>query len=1691
MRARRRLGLLLLGAALAACGSEEGAQVAQGQDNVVRGTVSKGPLQGATVNFFAVDVAGNPTGGALVSPVTTDATGAFRVSGLPLNVPILVQTSGGNYLDESDPETDPALRRRITFGPTEQLRAVLPATAAAPAGGRTMAITPYSMALYKKAFVQAAGSNFANVYDAVHVQAQSAFGFDPILTIPADPITGAGGSPEYALLLGAAALTINKIALTGTPEHIPAYADVIAFVDDFADGRLDAANLDEMIRRFRNNNIGVYSGIDTPFVDEAALSLPANVPNTGGTRFLPFRDASGNLKVIDPRVGLASITQVATGVPEHNDANPGNYQTLFAADVDGGTDQATNIRHARAAFIRAGQVFVVNLDTGAAPTPVATSITDACGFFGTGEDIAAPDNSTLFIKTSGGDACGNANDLPRALLGLSPSAIVVDAPNLQEVRGLHSATGALIGHLALFGTSQSDGTSVKRCDTSFNCATTVATLAAGGGNFNFMREKGFSLFYLAFRDTDDPGTRLYRYDAGSGVLSAPLHDFTGNTHDGTSDASHFYFPNGNALYRVGHLDTTSQLLVTMPAGDQIEDMELTASRAVFEARNASGFTNVYSVVKGGGPSTPLLARALSANESARLAYADAGGRVFLDASVDSGGTRTAESSAQVLADGSGFTELADSTYAGGTRVTSFNLEAMDDLPALRLLRARHAPTGPGSSDDTLETIDPATGTVVSSPGVLSAVIRFDGVNGDGVGRYMAIETASAGDGLHNVHLIDTQAVGITNVSSSAGEENWVFFENDGQQPPGNGPPSAANDGYAATEDTPLTTSAPGVLGNDFDPESNPLTAVLDSQPPAGQGSVTLNANGSFTFTPAPNFFGTTSFTYHANDGQANSNVATVTINVFPVNNDPPVASNDSYTASVNTTLNVGAPGVLGNDIDPDGTTPTANAASGSTAQLGTYTLNADGSFTYTPPNSTFTGPDSFPYTAFDGANSSSAATVNITVTANTPPTISDITDQTITEDASTGALAFTVGDAETPAASLTVSGTSSNLTLVPNANIAFGGTGASRTVTVTPAANQSGTATITVTVTDSASGTASDTFLLTVNAAPDAPVANNDAYSTPVNTTLNIAAPGVLANDTDPDGPAPMATAGSGGTPAGGSFTVIADGSFTYTPPAAFAGTDSFTYTATDGALTASATVSITVTGGPAFTYLPYFVDTAQNGGEFAVKSTDFTPPPITVVPTGSATPTSIDRVASTGVVLNADNSINTIFQDRLVFIEGGQLWYSGLRDSDAPATLTRFSSETAANVSCGVNLEELDFDSSRDAWFFYRLPGLDGSCFTADDVTKAAKLSFGTAGGAGSDPITLPPGSNEFPTRFFAPSDLRTLGFLVMDAGKLDFYDPNLQLAGNFVPGGVTSVSRLRGDFNKALVVINNTDGRIVSVSDATTPVPAITAVVYTVQGGFSSNCGANEDATHYYVCEGRFTPSPAGRITSVPKNAIDASGNLIVHDNTINSVFLQGLTDNRVVWQSANELVMLNKSGPPNLQTLTTSVAPGPVMVGATRVFFTESVAGPSYSAVGADESNARIFSGGTASAWVGLGAQIVGQTTSGFVTDRAVRGLLVQGFSNFDTTGVFGSTLRSVDLTEPTVSVPAASVTTFSGSTTDNRDLFIFLNAPTFTGLGALCEKSPGTDCDIVAIDASATPRYQRVTATPATSENPTSE
>ncbi|MBI4913308.1 MAG: C10 family peptidase [Acidobacteria bacterium] len=98
------------------------------------------------------------------------------------------------------------------------------------------------------------------------------------------------------------------------------------------------------------------------------------------------------------------------------------------------------------------------------------------------------------------------------------------------------------------------------------------------------------------------------------------------------------------------------------------------------------------------------------------------------------------------------------------------------------------------------------------------------------------------------------------------------------------PPTAANDAYSMNEDSSLSVPAAGVLANDSDPWGDPLSAGVDTWP--SSGSLSLNANGSFTYTPSLHFVGTDTFTYHASDGRYSSGSATVTITVNAVNHAP-------------------------------------------------------------------------------------------------------------------------------------------------------------------------------------------------------------------------------------------------------------------------------------------------------------------------------------------------------------------------------------------------------------------------------------------------------------------------------------------------------------------------------------------------------------------------------------------------------------------------------------------------------------------------------------------------------------------------------------------------------------------------------------------------------------------------------------
>ncbi|MCU1592283.1 MAG: neuroendocrine convertase 1, partial [Frankiales bacterium] len=187
-------------------------------------------------------------------------------------------------------------------------------------------------------------------------------------------------------------------------------------------------------------------------------------------------------------------------------------------------------------------------------------------------------------------------------------------------------------------------------------------------------------------------------------------------------------------------------------------------------------------------------------------------------------------------------------------------------------------------------------------------------------------------------------------------------------------PVGVDDQYDATQDTPLVVPSPGVLANDTDPPGYGLTAVVATQP--ARGSVTLAADGGFTYVPTAGTSGPDTFTYVADAGGLQSAPATVTIDVAKVNR-PPTAMADSYSTDQDVALSVPAPGLLANDTDPDGDPLTAAVVQSTTH--GTVTVTSGGGFSY-QPGAGYAGPDSFTYTVSDGTATSAPVTVSLTVT---------------------------------------------------------------------------------------------------------------------------------------------------------------------------------------------------------------------------------------------------------------------------------------------------------------------------------------------------------------------------------------------------------------------------------------------------------------------------------------------------------------------------------------------------------------------------------------------------------------------------------------------------------------------------------------------------------------------------------------
>ncbi|MET6998091.1 Ig-like domain-containing protein [Chitinophaga defluvii] len=378
----------------------------------------------------------------------------------------------------------------------------------------------------------------------------------------------------------------------------------------------------------------------------------------------------------------------------------------------------------------------------------------------------------------------------------------------------------------------------------------------------------------------------------------------------------------------------------------------------------------------------------------------------------------------------------------------------------------------------------------------------------------------------------------------------------------NTPPLVLPDNITVTEDVPAVGN---VLTNDLDLEGDALTVSLVTAPV--NGTVVLNADGSFTYTPNANYHGLDSLAYQACDNGAPSycDIAKVFFNVTSVN-DAPIAIRDNITV----TEDVPATGnVLTNDSDPDGNALTASLV---TAPVnGTVVLNADGSLTYTP-NANYNGLDSLIYQVCDNGTPSlcDTATVIFSIGAVNDAPIAIRDNINVTEDIpATGNVLTNDSDPEGDALTASLVTAPVNGTVVLNADGSF---------TYTPNANYHGLDSLIYQVCDNGTPSLCDTatVIFSIGAVNDAPIAIRDN----VTVTEDVPATGnVLTNDSDPDGDA--LTASLVTAPVNGTVVLNADGSFTYTPNANYNGLDSLIYQVCDNgtpSLCDTATVIFNVT---------------------------------------------------------------------------------------------------------------------------------------------------------------------------------------------------------------------------------------------------------------------------------------------------------------------------------------------------------------------------------------------------------------------------------------------------------------------------------------------------------------------------------
>ena len=453
----------------------------------------------------------------------------------------------------------------------------------------------------------------------------------------------------------------------------------------------------------------------------------------------------------------------------------------------------------------------------------------------------------------------------------------------------------------------------------------------------------------------------------------------------------------------------------------------------------------------------------------------------------------------------------------------------------------------------------ATGRIYAGAGVSLQGVTGDTLPAD-VTSPIRVEIDLAGVDPGRVVSLYFDLLGFGDLGSSVIIDNVAFLTREGNTAPG-----ADSDAFTTAEDTPRVLD---VLANDSDAENDVLSAVIVTSPE--HGTLAANPDGTFTYTPAQDYFGPDAFTYRASDGQLESAVATVALTVTPVNDAPSFAAGpdqlvleDAGPQSVPgwaSAISAGPENESGQGLKFIITGNTNLALFASAPAVGD-----DGALSFTPAADAFGAAvvtlvlRDGAGTAGGGVDTSAPQSFTITVVAvnDAPVAISDgyeIAEDTTLVVAAPGVLGNDT-DVEGDA-----------LTAILVAGPAHGALAltAHGSITYTPAKDYFGGDGFTYRANDGALDSALASVTIEITPVNDSPVGVSDAYVVQPGRALTVAAPGVLANDTDVDGDVLHVTGVV--APEHGTLSLEADGSFVYTPAAGFTGDDGFRYTVADGA---------------------------------------------------------------------------------------------------------------------------------------------------------------------------------------------------------------------------------------------------------------------------------------------------------------------------------------------------------------------------------------------------------------------------------------------------------------------------------------------------------------------------------------------